>query len=219
MKKKYIYLGLGALVLFYLVFRIGRIVYYSHNTEFIPTQYLWIFTDSAANNLDTIVTVGHVRKSDTYYHYLYKRKTSILIFEYKELMFLNIKNVSLAKGVNFDKFLDDFSGEEYNMNLYPDPETYINFKLPFNNSLNVNLDNNSIIKKRIEGKNYRGFFGDVFKMSLSNAQGKQLVLFDYKREATPTLFLLYKHQGRFLVIIINSEEKFDESIIKILKLE
>ena len=134
-------------------------------------------------------------------------------------MFLNIRKVYFAKDVNLNSFLDDYFGVEYNKHLYPLPETYISYELPFNNSLKVNLDENCIIKKRIEGKNYRGFFGEILKMSLSNSQGKQLVLFDYKEGVTPTLFILYKHQGRFLVIIINSKEKFDESIIKILKLE
>jgi len=185
----------------------------------LPNTYLWLFNDSVKADLDTMYTIGHVRKSDTYYHYLYKKNVCISIFEYKALMFLNIHKVTFAEDIKIDSFFDDYIGVEYNKHLYPLPETYINFELPFNNSLNVNFDENCIIKKKIEGKNYRGFFGEILKMSLSNSQNKHLVLFDYKEGVTQTLFLLYKHQGRFLVIIINSKESFDESIIKILKLE
>jgi len=219
MKKKYGLYLLSILVIIYVIYRIGYMVYYSHNIEHLPTTYLWLFNDSIKTDLDTMCTIGHVRRSDTYYDYMYKKKVYISIFEYQELMFLNIHNVSFAEDVNLNSFLDDFFGEEYNMSLYPTPETYISYELPFNNSLKVNFDENCIIKKRIEGKNYRGFFGEILKMSLSNSQGKHLVLFDYKEGVTQTLFLLYKHQGRFLVIIINSKENFDESIIKILKLE
>ena len=105
------------------------------------------------------------------------------------------------------------------MSLYPSPEISISFELKFNNSFAVNLDKSSKIRKRIEGKNYVGFFGEIYKMSFCNSLGKNLVLFDYKREATPTLFLFYKYQGRLLVIIINSEKKFDENIINILNLK
>lgn len=219
MKKKYGLYLLSILVIIFIIYRIGYMVYYSHNIEHLPQKYLWLFNDSVKPDLDTICTIGHVRRSDAYYDYMYKKKVYISIFEYQALMFLDIRNVSFAENVNFNSFLDNFHGEEYNMNLYPTPETYISFELPFNNSLTVNLDENCFLKKRIEGKNYRGFFGEILKMSLSNLQGKHLVVFDYKEGVTQTLFLLYKHQGRFLVIIINSKEKFDESIIKILKLE
>jgi len=219
MKKKYGLYVLSILVIVSIIYKISYVVYYSHNIEHFPQKYLWLFNDSVKADLDTMCTIGHVRKSDTYYDYMYKKKVYISIFEYKALMFLNIHKVTFAKDVNMNSFFDDYFGVEYNMNLYPTPETYINFELPFNNSLKVNLDENCIIKKRIEGKNYRGFFGEIFKMSLSNSQGKKLVLFDYKEGVTQTLFLVYKYQGRFLVILINSKEKFDESIIKILKLE
>ena len=219
MKKKYGLYLLSILVVVYIIYKISYVVYYSHNIEHFPQKYLWLFNDSVKADLDTMCTIGHVRKSDTYYDYMYKKKVYISIFEYKALMFLNIHKITFAKDVNLNSFFDDYFGVEYNKHLYPLPETYINFELPFNNSLKVNLDENCIIKKTIEGKNHRGFFGEILKMSLSNSQGKQLVLFEYKEGVTQTLFLLYKHQGRFLVIIINSKEKIDESVIKILKLE
>ncbi len=219
MKKKYILYSLAIIIVIYLSFKVGYIVSNSHNTESKAKTYLWLFKDSTINDLDTIVSIGHNRKSDIYYHYLYKTKIAISIFEYRELSRINIKNITFLHNVNLNNFLDGFSGEVYNMTLYPLPETSIMYELPFNNVFQVNLDASSTIKKRIEGKNYRGFFGKILRMSFSNSEGKHLVLFDYKREATPTLFLLYKYQGRFLVIMINSEEKFDESIINILKLE
>jgi len=219
MKKKYILYSLAIIIVIYLGFKVGYIVSNSHNTESKAKTYLWLFKDSAKNNIDTMFCVGHVRKNDMFYHYMYKEKYDVLIFEYNKLCFINLNNIPFLNNVNLNNFLDSFSGEAYNMTLYPSPETSIMYELPFNNVFQVNLDASSTIEKRIEGKNYRGFFGKVLRMSFSNSEGKHLVLFDYKREATPTLFLLYKYHGRFLVIMINSEEKFDESIINILKLE
>ena len=219
MKKKNILLLLCIVAVVYVTFKIGRIIYYSHNTEHKPITYLWLFNDSVKADLDTFVCIGHNRRSDSYYHYLYKQKYAVSIFEYRELAFVDLKHVKFNFGNNFDDFSDDFFGEEYNMNLYPLPETSINFELPFNNSFNLNLDSLSSIDKQVWGKNYRGFFGHIHKMSFSNSEKRNLVLLDYKLYSTPTLFLIYKYQGKFLVVLINSEESFDEKIINILNLK
>lgn len=219
MRKKYILLILLSLTVIYIIFRIGRIVYYSHNTEHNPKTYLWLFDDSIKADLDTFVSIGHVRRSDKYYHYLYKERFAVSIFEYSELGFIDLKKIRFYSNCNLDDFSNSFSGEIYNTNLYPLPETLINFELPFNNSFCVNLDSLSTIDKRIINKNYQGFFGHIHKMSLSNSEQKQLVLFDYRSYSTPTLFLIYKYHAKFLVILINSEDSFDEKIINILDLK
>ncbi|MNY41144.1 hypothetical protein D3C86_1759330 [compost metagenome] len=56
-------------------------------------------------------------------------------------------------------------------------------------------------------------------MSLSNEKGEHLILSDFTKGPTPTVFLFYKGHQSFYVIIINSENPFDENIIKILNLE
>ena len=220
-KRKHILIIIVSAIALYVVFYIGRVIVYIHSTTHNPKEYLWLYNDSIKCDLDTMFSIGETRKTDECYNYLYKSGYYIMILEYKQLGSLDIQNVLFHThaNVNLNHFISSFWGEEYNMDLYPIPETYINFKLPFQNGFSVSLDTTSRIEKWIEGKNYRGFFGKIFHMSFNNAEGKPLVFFDYKYIATPTLFLLYKHQGRFIVIIINSKEKFDDKIMHILDLE
>lgn len=189
---------------------------YSHSTKYDPQYYSWLLKDSIKNEIINNVSIGDFRESDNHYTYNYK-KNHITICEFKELSFMKISEITFKQNFDFSQFKDKFTGEVLNLNL--SPEINMKFKLPFHNSFCVNLDNNSKIIKWIEGKNYRGFFGNISQMSLSNAQGEDLVLFNYKQEATPTLFLIYKFEGRFILILINSDDKFDDSIINILKLE
>lgn len=55
-------------------------------------------------------------------------------------------------------------------------------------------------------------------MSLSDGKGEHQVLLNYTEGKTPTVFLLYKSHQSFYVIMINSEQPFDEKIINILNL-
>ena len=217
-KNKYIINGAISIIATYFVIIFLRGCFYSHKSENNPQRYLWIFNDSVKSEVNNHYSTGDIRENDIHYYYLYK-KTYITIFEFKELGFIKLNNVPFKLNADISKFEDNFTGETFNLNILPIPEISVNFKLPFNNSFCVDLDNNSVIEKWIEGKNYRGFFGDILQMSFSNAQGKDLILFNYKIKATPTLFLLYKYEGRFIVIVINSDDKFDESIINILNLK
>jgi hypothetical protein len=217
-RTKYIYNGAISIVATFFVVIFLRGCIYSHKHENNPQRYLWLFADSIKSSVNNYFSTGHIRENDIHYYYKYN-KTYITILEFKELSFIKAAKVPFELNVDFSNFKDKFTGETFNLDVLPIPEISINFKLPFHNSFRVNLDNNSQIIKWIEGKNYRGFFGNIFKMSFSNAQGEDLVLFNYKREATPTLFLIYKYEGRFIVIVINSDNTFDESIINILNLK
>jgi hypothetical protein len=217
-KTRYLFNGSISIIATFFVVIFLRGCFYSHSHENNPQRYLWLFEDSVKNKVNNYYATGHVRENDIHYYYKYN-KTYITILEFKELSFIKMANVPFKLNVNLSNFKDEFVGETFNLDILPIPELSINIKLPFQNSFYVNLDPNSKIDKWIEGKNYRGFFGRILKMSFSNAQGKNLVIFNYKVEATPTLFLLYKHEGRFIVVLINSDDKFDESIINILKLE
>ncbi|MDP4228150.1 MAG: hypothetical protein Q8910_17480, partial [Bacteroidota bacterium] len=115
--------------------------------------------------------------------------------------------------------LDDvkFSSGEI-LNKDSDPEITIKYGFSFKNTMNVNLDKYSHLDKDVTGSNYRGFYGTVNEMSLSDVKGRHFIIFDYKSAKEPTLFLFYKGHHGFFVIVINSKIPFDEHIIKILNL-
>lgn len=217
-KNKYIRNCVISLIVTFFIVIFLRGCLYSHKSENNPQRYLWIFNDSVKNEVNNHYSTGDIRDNDIHYYYKY-HNTFITIFEFKELSFIKLNEVPFKLNADFSKFENNFIGETFNVNLHTLPEISVYFKLPFNNSFCINLDNKSRIDKVIEGKNYRGFFGDISKMSFSNAQGDNLVLFNYKRKITSTLLLIYKHEGRFIVILINSENKFNDSVINILNLK
>lgn len=210
--------GIIAIVIVYFGYTIFIAMIYKHRTEFNNYQrYLWVFNDSVKKDIDTLACVGNVRESDTYYTYKLK-DIYVAIWEFKDLNLIDLNKTSINQNINLDKLKFD-SGEELNKNLQPLPSITVRFKLPFNDFLNINLNDDSKITENIESNNYKGFYGDINKMSFSDKKGEHLILFDYGFSQQLTLFLLYKGHKSFYVIMINSEKPFDESIINILNLK
>jgi hypothetical protein len=74
--------------------------------------------------------------------------------------------------------------------------------------------------KNIEGINYKGFYGTINKMSLSDRQDGHQIIFNYAIGPSPTVFLFYKGHQSFYIIIVNSLRgaPLDESMIDIFNL-
>lgn len=220
MKKttKLIISGVIAIIILYLGNVFYNFVAYRHHfDDGNCKRYFWIFKDSVKSDIDTFLYAGYVKRRDVLYHYLYKKKYHIAVWEFKDLDVISLKNTPINLNVNLDdvKFR---RGERLNKNGYPSPMYVMKFNFDFNYVLNVNLDNYSKITKNIEFNNYKGFYGNVNKMSFSNRKGEHVILFDYRDSSEPTFFLMYKARNSFFVIMINSEKPFDESIINILNL-
>ena len=221
MKKiKFIVIGVFTLIVGYYLFGLTYAICYKHKTVFNNyKQYLWLFNDSIQNKIDTAFCIGSVRGSDSYYSYLFKDKQyCISIWEINDLSLLQLNTVRFVQNINIDN-LDFNKGERFNLDVLPFPKITVQFKLPFQNHLTVNINERSVIEKPIESTNYRGFFGKINKMSFSSNEGEHLILFDYGNTEQSTLFLMYKKNNRSYVILINSEKKFDESVINLLNLE
>jgi hypothetical protein len=83
------------------------------------------------------------------------------------------------------------------------------------NNITINVDNKSSNVKLINGKNYKGFLGDLNRVSFSNEKEEHDIFIDYKPKR-PILFLVAKIESALYLITINSEIKFDESILSII---
>jgi hypothetical protein len=196
-----------------------------HSTKWNDYKhFIWLFNDSVQNSVDTFVCVGEVRKSDELYtynlfsspeHKMFEPHYSIRIWKINALDNLDLHKVTFNKNWNFSD-LKFNSGEELSSNSdYP---IWVNFQLPFHNTLNVNLQSQSEIIKQLEGKNYVGFYGFTNKMSLSNDENSHLILFDSKEHTHKVLFLIYKRYGSCYLIDLFGNKDFDETIIKIFNL-
>jgi hypothetical protein len=86
---------------------------------------------------------------------------------------------------------------------------------------NVNVQTGQILDSHSfrEKDNYRGFYGTVKKMAFENSDWDYLAFIEYRYKIEPTLFLMYKANNNFYMIIINASVPFDESIINILDLK
>jgi hypothetical protein len=111
-----------------------------------------------------------------------------------------------------------YPAEKFNLGSKVRPEVTICSKLPFKDSLCVNINEESEIINLYRSEYYSGFFGNINKMLISNDKGENLILFDYGNRKQQTLFLFYKKNGSLFFILINSEKSIDESIINILNL-
>ena len=213
-----------ALVICYFVFFIYLFIS-SHSVNWeTPKQYLWIFKDTAKRKIDTRLCYSLVKKRDIYNHFVYnctindfqiKCDYGIIVWEFKDLNKAELKDLYFNQNVNLD-FIKFRAGET--LNKKSDLEITVKFRSAFNNIMDINLDEYSKIERKFEGKNYKGFYGSINKMSLSNEKGEHQIILNYTEGLTPTVLLLYKGHQSFFLIMINSKNSFDESVINILNL-
>lgn len=209
--------GVMAAIILYIGYVLFSFTFFSHHFVHDYQKHLWVFKDSVRNEIDTFIYNGYEKKEDILYYYLYKRNYQIAVWEFKDLDVVPLRNILINQNVNLDGVKIGM-GERLNKKAYPSPTITLKFSYDFNYVLNINLDNYSKIIKKIDSSNYKGFYGNINKMSFSNRRGEHVILFDYYCFSEPTFFLVYKANKSFYVIIINSEVPFDEGIISILNL-
>lgn len=200
----------------YFVYFFYGIMRYSHSADWQTyKQYMWIFKDSVRNSVDTNFSYSFVKKKDVYTNFHY-RSINLLLWDFKDVIISNLSKVTINHNINLD---DVKFGSGEILNKGSDMEITIKYGFAFNNNININLDRYSKIERNIEGANYKGFYGVINRLALSDEKGKQQILFDYTNGQTPTVFIVYKGCNSFYIIMINSEQPIDENIINMLNLE
>ncbi|MDP4206737.1 MAG: hypothetical protein Q8859_12170, partial [Bacteroidota bacterium] len=202
--------GIIALAICYFADFIFMNIKYGYHIELCnPKPYLWIFKDSARNDIDPNCVTGCIRKKDALYIYYYKKEYNIAIWEFKDLHNAKLKNITIKQNVDLENLKFE-SGEILNRKC--SPEYTIKYGPLFDYGMDINLDKDSKIDKSFETSKYKGFCGSINKMSFSNEKGKHLVLVNYVKGIKSVLFLLYKSKRSLYVIIIQSDKPFDEKI-------
>ncbi len=197
----------------YFVFNAVRYGYIPNRRTY--KDYLWIFKDSIIPDLDTNFCYSYIRKEDVYNNFHYKEDYNIIVWEFKDFSNLKLDSIKIYEKTNLDD-LQIRSG--VTLNSGSDLEIAIKWGLAFNNSLRVNLDKYSTVDRYILSNNYKGFYGSINNMTLSNKKNEHQILLNNTNGKTPTLFLLYTGHSSFYIIMINSAEAFDEQILNILNL-
>jgi hypothetical protein len=211
--------GVISAIVIYFAYTIFITFKYSHSAElFNSGRYIWMFNDSVQRNIDSTYCFGEVRESDILYSYNISQKYFVSIWEFKEIKVRDVQAIPFIPNVQLDNLVWTTS-ERLHINYYA--ANTVKSKLPFGDFITVNFNKKTKVEKQITGKNLKGFYGTIDKLSLQNREGENLILFDYQGQIRPTLFLLYKLHSSFFIITVNSHPniQFDDSIIKILNLE
>lgn len=191
---------------------------YSHSVDWeMNKQYLWLFKDSVKKDINTDYSFSKVEDRDVYNNFHYK-DYNITIWDFKDLLEAKLDNVLVKTQVELGSEAVKFRAGEI-LNKKSDMEITVKFRFAFSDAMNINLDTYSEMYKSIQGKNYKGFYGNLNKFSLSDGKDEHQIIFDYREGKTQSVVLVYKNQRGFYLIVMNSKQKLDESCIDILNLE
>jgi len=211
-----------------------QIFYTGHVGHFdtASKKYLFFFKDSIVSKVDTSENFSWISDQDILTHFIYyddlKNKKDyyepndtsynnyyFIIWEFKSLKEYEIDNVFINEHSVIGK-------SEFELGQTLDSKSFcpISIKYLYNiDGMILNLSDKSKVIKRLVGKNYKGFYGLIDKMSICNKRGEPQIYFNFAKSQHPTVLLLYKAHSSFYLIMINSSKKIDESIINILNLE
>ncbi|MBP6531901.1 MAG: hypothetical protein KA285_01390 [Bacteroidia bacterium] len=206
------------IIIFYLVYFFGGILIFSHSLNHEAWKnYTWIFKDSIRMDIENPLNYSDVKSKDirSVFHYN-DYEYYIIVWEFKNLSNLDLKNVKIEPNVNLDN-ITFWAGEV--LDSKSDLQTTVKYGFEFDDGFNINLDRYSKIDKRIESTKYRGFLGNVHRMALSDSKGDHQIIFDYNQGKGQTICLVYKARNSFYLIVINSKKPIDEGIIDVLNLE
>lgn len=199
-------------------------LYTGHHTVFntVSRNYLFLFKDSIVSKIDAPMTYSCVSDQDILNGYLYNDdKYCIIIWEFNDLKKYNLEDVFINSHSIIKK-------SEFSLQETLDSKSYrpISIKYLYKiDGMILNLGENTKIIKELQGKNYKGFYGLVDKMSICDKKGEPQIYLNFAKSQTPTVLLLYKSHNSFYLIMVNPNNelykniKIDENIIKILKLD
>jgi hypothetical protein len=221
---------------------------YSLNFQTVSKSYLFLFKDSVKNNVDTTCCNSWTSDKDILNHFLFyenlkNKKTYyeptdtnyhnyyFVIWDFKQLKNESLDNVIINKPRIIDSIISFKKFDVYNNIIRGsndflwkttlDSKGYcpisIKYKYKFD-GLILNVSDKSIIKREFNNTHYKGFYGLIDWMSINNKKGEPQIYFNFEKQKTPTIVLIYKGGNGFYLIMINSNKGVDEKIIDILNL-
>jgi len=220
-KKTIIILSIVLSILIYVGYSISIFKIQGHKSELYDYKKLiCVFKEAERRYIDTtsLGFDGAIGKNDILYNYVYKKDYYIMVWKLNEMKGVNANNIIINNGVNLDN-VDFYYSEGLNENQYYVPNLKMKLGFSLKNTFNINIDRESNIIRTFNSTNYKGFYGSINKITLSNEKNKHVVLLKYKSRHEPTVFLLYKMGEDFYVIVVNSKKQLDDDILKIFQLE
>jgi hypothetical protein len=205
----------------------------SHKTVFftVSHKYHYLFKDSIVNNVDSesysCVTDNDILNQYVYYPNLKDKKEyyepndsnynfyHVAIWDFKKLKDIHLNDVSINTEWNMKKTEFLFQETLDSKSFCP-----ISIKFLYNiDGINLNVSRESSIIEEYKGDKFKGFYGFVDKLSISNENGEPQVYFNFEKKHTPIILLFYKDVRSFYLIMIYSTSFFDKNIFNILNIK
>ncbi|MDP4202667.1 MAG: hypothetical protein Q8861_08210 [Bacteroidota bacterium] len=233
LRKKYVLLYLSTLFLLVLiVFILVKVqISYSSN-NYISKNYRCFFKDSVREKVDTLCNYSWVSDNDILTHFLFyedlKNKKDyyelndtsynnyyFAIWDFKQIKNKNIEDIKINYQINV-------GNSDFIFGQTLDSQNFCSYsvKTPhYLDDFTLNVSNQSVINKEITGLHYKGFYGLIDRLSISDHNGKPQIFINFQKSKTPTIILIYKNHGHIFLIQINAHKKLNEDIIHVLNLQ
>ena len=229
-KRRFIKLGIIVLVLALLSPLIHTCVKYFPHIEYGETKYFSLLKDSVTKDIDTRFAQEIKSNGNLFDHYNYSTSHKlgftdvdtvyyIDIWEFKDLNKADFNATYVKK----DKMPIEIKVKTLFKVIYKDSLPLIKERFGYefiNSKLNINIDSQTEIVKTFDTPNYKGFFGKVNSIRLTDEKGEPQMLLKYKYPKK-TLFLLYKTKQSFIIIRVNCnhDEAINENVLNFFNLK
>jgi hypothetical protein len=221
------------LILFlYVGFRIAHYIIFGHTTDWqSKNKFTFLINKDSFQHIDTSVIAtarGMYDAVETYHYYpnikikqgmdplllvndVYIRFNIWKFDKFENFKIGNIKfrnkqniiDIKLTNGEVIDAESDARNGIAYGYNY---------------KTITVNTDQESKIRDWFSDVNFKGFIGSFNRISLSNEKGEHDIYYDFIPYRENVLFMIYKSEKGFFLIVIDSDLPIDRSVLKLLNL-
>ena len=220
------------IVFLYIVYRIGFYFIVGHTTDWnSKKKFTYLFKKESFQHIDTTTIATARGLYDAVEAYIYYPKVDIKQ-GVDPLLFLNEVKIFISIW-KFDKFADiqlkeiNFRENQDLRDIKPDRGEVIDAQSDERKvvaygysykTIIINTDQKSKIRDWFSGRFYKGFIGSFNRISLSNEEGKHDIYYDFIPYRKNVLFIVYKSEKGFFLIVIDSDLSIDRSVLNLLNL-
>lgn len=220
------------ILLLYLGYRITHYIIFGHTTDWNSKQrFTYFFKKKTFLHMDTVYTAtarGRYDAVESYHYYpnvdieqgtdplllvndvyirfsiwKFDKFEDIQISDIKFRTNQNLKDIKLNSGEVIDSESDKRKNVAYGYKY---------------KTITVNTDEGSKIRDYFSSKKYKGFIGSFNRISLSNENGEHDIFYDFIPYKKNVLFMIFKDDRGFFLIVIDSELSIDRSVLELLNL-
>lgn len=211
--KKVLYFGIPAVILFiiFVIFMIRSATNINYKTQFgVNKQLLFLFKDSTIKKMDTLSCSSEVSEKRAYSSFFVKPNIIVSVFE--------LNDASIAKSFDsVDVFYLSNDSECFHPIIFNSKNNQpkeLSEDFLFTDNLSIFIGEEPRTRKIIRTQKTIIVLGNHKQISLCD-NGKVLFRIKYKRKNKSNLFIINNYKNKLMLILVYSEEDFDESILNL----